>query len=126
MQRAAVVSTVVEPLNRREYNAAFGGDILKKLTDKRGEIMNDMKERGLIPQNAVDPAMQLKEVNVSFKKTEDEPQKHSEFIIVQSGGDQSAGVQVTSGEKDLGGKLMRELERESKLADLQEERDKNH
>jgi hypothetical protein len=55
MTRAAVSTVVVDSLNRAEYRSQFGGDILQKLKQERGKLMESMKKRGLIPKTAQDP-----------------------------------------------------------------------
>jgi hypothetical protein len=123
--RAAVSTVVVESLNRAEYRAKFGGDILKKLQKERITLLDDMKKRGLVPKDANDPGTRktapISAASMLAKSMSASDEKQSGFIAVQKDGVMTFTTQVTDAER-MGSKLARELEREAMLADREEER----
>jgi len=121
LTRVAVSSVVVEPLNRSEYKEKFNGDILKKLQFERMHLLDSMKKRNLIPADAPDPIHQA-ETPVSAGRMMTSPvEKRSEFVAVQKDGAMTFTTQTVDGE-GMANKLARELEREARLADREEEK----
>jgi hypothetical protein len=121
LKRVAVISTVVEPLNKKEYREIFGGDIMKTLDMERAGLLDKMKENGFAPKDAIDPVMRRGDfANISVKaEMEKEHEKHAELVVVQVGGALSLHTNITSDEHDSGKKLVQQLQKEA----IQAERD---
>jgi hypothetical protein len=121
MTRAAISTVLVESLNRQEYNDKFGGDIVKKLNKERNNMLHSLKERGLVPQDAVDPLTGRRHSVSASKSVEKTPESHDEFVAIQKDGKIIFTSQVVSGD-DIQTQLAKALEREAMLADREEER----
>jgi hypothetical protein len=127
MKHAAVSSALVEPLNKKEYQHLFGGDILKKLETERGVVLNGMKERGLVPQDAIDPIHQKKDEEISahsMLKTQTEPHTVEKFVAIQRDGVIKSTVQTVAEGEDLQSQLMKEFMREARQAEKDDEKEK--
>jgi hypothetical protein len=123
--RVGIVSALIEPLNRTGYREKFGGDVLKKLETQRQEILQGLKDRSLVPTDFSDPIERKETVEISAKAMLNEKdEKHSTFVGVQKDGRIVPRTLTVSDSEDLNKKLLESFEREARLADIQEERDK--
>jgi hypothetical protein len=124
MKHAAIVSVLVEPLNRREYRDIFGGDILKKLEDERADVLDNLKTRGLVSADAIDPANQVKktEISADIMLASEEKRHIDRFVAIQKDGAFISATHVLTEGEDLQSQLMREFLREAELAEREEER----
>jgi hypothetical protein len=122
MKRVGVMSALVEPLNRSEYYDKFGSDILKKLGNEKESILASLKERNLVPKDAVDPA--------TIEDADDEGEiaadgllgtevAHSEFVAAVNpvSGSVISGTQKV---EDLNTKLMQEFRQDAIEAEREE------
>jgi hypothetical protein len=125
IKQAAVVSAVVDPLNKGAYRNIFGGDILRKLEDERVNVLENLKARGLVPTSAIDPAERVVESTPApaGEGALQDSDMRTDFVAVRrEDGAVVGSTQVTDNQGGMENQLLKELEKESRQAEREEER----
>ena len=120
MVRAAISSVLIEPLNSSRYKEKFGGDILKKLSVERFDVLKDLKKRGLIPEDAEDPVQARMAAAAANKKQPKKVKTHDEFRAIQKDGKMTF-TKKSVDDESAAERLAKDLAREERLANREEE-----